>query len=148
MPERIYGLDTGGYDPKKIDSMADWELFLEYYSVTLVAWRLNHDTVRDHSRGYVSDEEYSEAMRSLEEMQYPIEYLLYTISKRNEIPVNEPAADKHIAPDREIFMKWYKFYDDHFIHEMSDDTWKEFEQKRKDGADISQYLPDGNWRGQ
>ncbi len=148
MPERIFGLDTGGYDPQKIDSMADWELFLEYYSITLVAWRLNHDTARDYSRGYISDEGYSEAAKSLEEMQYPIEYLLYTISKRNEIPVNEPAAGNHITPDRDTFMKWYTYYDNHFIHGMSDDTWKEFEQKRKEGADISQYLPDGNWHSQ
>ena len=35
MEERIYGLDTGGYDPQKVVAMADWELIfrvLLYYT--------------------------------------------------------------------------------------------------------------------
>lgn len=146
MEERIYGLDTGGYDPQKVAAMADWELFLEYYSITLVAWRMNHDTVRDYSRGYVSEDEYKSVAKELERLQYPIEYLLYTISKRNDIEVNEPTAGKHISPNREVFMRWYRFYDDYSMHKISDKAWSDFEQKRKDGADISEYLPEGDWR--
>ena len=146
MENRIYGLDTGGYDPEEIAAMADWELFLNYYSITLLAWRMNHDTCRDYTRGHVSDEAYKSVAEELESLQYPIEYLLYTISKRNGIEVNEPAAGEHIAPNREVFMKWYSFYDDHFIHKMPQSMWDEFEQKRKDGADVSEYLPIGNWR--
>ena len=146
MEERVYGLDTGGYDPQKVAAMADWELFLEYYSVTLLAWRMDHDTRRDYSRGYVSDEEYDSVAKELERLHYPIEYLLYTISKRNGIEVNEPEAGKHISPNREMFMKWYSFYDDYFMHKMSQETWNDFKQKRKDGVDISEYLPKGDWR--
>ena len=146
MEEKIYGLDTGGYEPQKVAAMADWELFLEYYSITLVAWRMNHDTCRDYSRGYVSEAEKKSVAAELERLQYPIEYLLYMISKRNSIEVNEPEAGKHITPDRDVFMKWYRYYNDHFIHKMSDQEWQDFEQKRKDGADVSKYLPEGDWR--
>ncbi len=145
MEERIYGLDTGGYDPQKIATMADWELFLEYYSITLLAWRMNHDTCRDYARGHVSNKEYDSVAKALEELQYPIEYLLYTISKHNNIEVNEPAAGEHITPNREMFMRWYGFYDNHFMHKMSQSAWNDFERKRKDGVDVSEFLPVGDW---
>lgn len=146
MDERVFGLDTGGYDPQKVATMTNWELFLEYHSVTLLAWRMNHDTNRDYSKGYVSEEEYKSVAEGLEKLQYSIEYLLYTISKRNDIEVNEPEAGKHITPNRDVFMKWYSYYDDHFMHKMSDREWYDFEQRRKDGSDISIYLPNGDWR--
>lgn len=146
MQKRIYGIDTGGYDPQDILKMADWELFLEYYSLTLLAWRISHNAYKNNSRGQISGKGYSSIANSLEEMQYAIEYLLYIISRRNGIAVNKPASGQHIKPDREAFMKWYRYYDNHFMHQMSDSTWKDFERKRKAGADVSKYLPKGNWR--
>jgi hypothetical protein len=145
MKERIYGLDTGGYDPQKIATMADWELFLEYYSITLLAWRMVHDTCKDYSKGYISEKGSNLIMEEIERLQYPIEYLLYTISKRIKIEVNEPEAGRHIVPNREMFMKWYEFHDDHFMHKMSQSAWDNFEQKCKDGADVSEFLPVGDW---
>ena len=146
MKNRIFGLDTGKYDSQKIEAMDDWELFLEYYDITYLAWRMEHNALRDYSRGYVSDEEFVSVIEAIAELQYSIEYLAYAISKRNNIEVNEPAIDKHISPNREIFMKWYNFYNDHFIYKMPQSTWNDFVQKRKDGMDVSEYLPVGNWR--
>jgi len=79
-------------------------------------------------------------------MGYTAEYLLYTIAKKIGVDVPEPEVDKHVAPDREVFMKWYEFYDNHFMHTLSDEQWLTFEAKRKAGEDVSEYLPSGNWR--
>ena len=146
MEEKIYGLYTRGYDSQKIAEMDNWELFLEYYSITYLAWHIKHTAYKDFSNDWISKEEYNSMMEELDRLQYNIEYLLYTISKRNDIEVNEPEAGKHISPNPEVFMKWYRFYADHFIHKMPDSTWKEFKRKHWDGADVSEYLPKGDWR--
>lgn len=136
---RIYGIDTGGYDKEKLDGLTEWALFLEYYSFTKVVWRLNHDLK------YVDEAERAKLQRSIDEMQYGVEYLLYYISKRLGIPVNEPEVDEHIRPNREIFMRWYSFYDNHFMHKLSDEEWNAFEAARANQEDVSRFLPVGDW---
>ncbi len=79
-------------------------------------------------------------------LQYPIDYLLYQISKRNGIEVNEPDGVNRIKPDREAFMKWYRFYDNHFMHKLTDKEFSDFERKREAGEDVTEYLPKGDWR--
>ncbi|MCL2094736.1 hypothetical protein FWH13_01315 [Candidatus Saccharibacteria bacterium] len=143
---RIYGIDAGSCDVERIKVATEWELFLEYYSITKVAWYLNHDGSRDHSRGRISDKDWDSMQDGLAEMQYDIEYLMYAIAKKIGIDVPEPEVDKHILPDREMFTKWYRFYDNHFMHTLSDGQKRAFEAKCKKGEDVSEYLPSGNWR--
>ncbi|MDR2524011.1 MAG: hypothetical protein LBC95_00505 [Candidatus Nomurabacteria bacterium] len=143
---RVYGIDPGSRDVERIENAAEWELFLEYYSVTKIAWRLNHDGSRDHSRGHISDKAWASMQKDLAELQYDIEYLLYAICKKIGIDVPDPEVDKHVSPDRETFMKWYRFYNNHFMNTLSDKEWHTFETKRKNGEDVSAYLPSGDWR--
>ena len=143
MDERIYGLDTGGYDPEMIENLADWELYLLYYGVTYDSWWINH-YLADFCRRMPKDQ-YDSYNKKYNELQYPIQYLLYVISKRNGIEVNEPAKGKTITPDRKTFMRWYSFYND-FYEKFSKSDWEEFEKKREEKADISAYLPKGDWK--
>ena len=144
--ERIFGEDTGNLDPDEIAKMSDWELFMDYYSITKIQWRLDHDSCRDFSRKRLPEKDYDDIQEQVRKLQYPVEYLLYVISKRNDIEVNEPAPGKHIRPDRKAFMTWYKFYDDHFMHTLTNEQWDEFERRREAGEDVSEFLPKGNWR--
>ncbi len=146
MKNRIYGLDPGGYDPKQVETMADWELFLNYYSVSYAAWHEGHDASRDYAHGHISDEMFESTQRHIQELRYSINYLIYTICKRNNIPVNEPQFGKTIIPDAELFMKWYRFYDAHCMHKLTDKEWAEFKRRRKLGKDVSAFLPTGDWR--
>ena len=143
---RIYGVDPGGCDIEGIKNSTEWELFLEYYSITLRVWRMNHNGSRDYSRGHMSSGVWESTQKAIAELQYDIEYLMYAISKKIDIDVPEPEVDKHVSPDRDMFMKWYVFYDKHFRKALSDEQWKEFEAKRKAGEDVSEYLPTGDWR--
>lgn len=142
---RIHGSDPGQYDPEHIKQLAEWELFLEYYGVTLIAWRISHDGQRDHSRGHLSDAAWQSMQEDLIRLSYDIDFLLYTICQRIGVQVSEPEVDKRIMPDRDAFMKWYRFYDQHFMYQLSKAEWEDFEQKRKAGEDISHYLPTGDW---
>ncbi len=142
---RILGVDPGGLDVEAIEKMPEWELFLLYYSITLQAWRLDHDSKRDYSRGHIEKSEFATMQQSVAELSYPINYLLYFISKKIGVQVPEPKVDQPIQPDREQFMKWYRFYDHHFMHEMSDEEYARFEAKRKQGEDISEFLPEDDW---
>ena len=146
MEERIYGLDPGKCNPQEVSAMTDWELFMFCHTVTSITWNLNHDIGRYWNEGCISDEEFGAVEQLIGEALYSIEYLTYTIVKRNNIEVNEPAPGKHITPNPEEFMKWYNFYKDHFENEMPQSAWDDFARKHNAGADISDYLPKGDWR--
>ncbi|MBQ3306239.1 hypothetical protein IJH02_02300 [Candidatus Saccharibacteria bacterium] len=108
---RIYGKDPGGLDVKEIEKMSERELFEIYYAITYEVWAISHHGRRDFSNGYMTEEEWKATENQLSELQYSVEYLLYIISKRINIPVNEPEVDKHIRPDKDLFMKWYNFHE-------------------------------------
>lgn len=142
---RIHGSDPGSYNPEQIKNLAEWELFLEYYSVTLMSWRLSHDGQRDHNRGQLSDGAWQSISDEIARLSYNIDFLLYVICQKIGVKVSEPEVDKRIMPDREGFMKWYRFYDWHFMHQLSESEWQDFEERRKTGKDIQCYLPTGDW---
>ena len=143
---RIYGEDMGGYGLEHMKDAEEWEMFLIYYEITLVAWRIRHDARRDYNKGYLTEEEFIGMVSTYAEMTYPIAYCVYVISKKIGIKVSEPTAGKYIETDREQFMKWYDFYKKHFVENMSRERFNEFQEKRKAGKDISEYLPKGSWR--
>ena len=142
----VYGQHNGFYDPEVIEGLEDWNLFLEYYNITQMAWRLNHTASIFLARGSSLGGEIDKMIADYNKLQYPIDYLLYQISKRNGIEVNEPDGVNRIKPDREVFMKWYRFYDNHFMHELTDQEFRDFERKREAGEDVTEYLPKGDWR--
>ncbi len=142
---RIHGSDPGSYDPKQIEDLTEWELFLEYYSVTLASWQLSHNGQRDYNRGQLSDEAWQSMLDEITRLSYDIDFLLYLICKKIGVKVSEPEVDKRIMRDRENFMKWYRFYDWHFMHQLSKSEWQDFEERRKAGKDVQRYLPAGDW---
>lgn len=142
---RIYGINPGSCNPEVVEQAESWELFLQYYGVTYIAWRMRHDSVRDYGRGYISDDSLISIGKEMSELQYNIEYLMLAICQKEGITVSEPAAGQHITPDRETFMRWYRYYDNHFMHQLSDAEWRDFEAKRERGEDITSYLPTGDW---
>ena len=142
---RIYGIDPGNLDTKRIKNAPDWKLFLVYHSLTLAASQMNSNDRRRHSHGCISDQGWKAIEKELTEIEYSIEYLLYAISKKIGIEVSEPATDKRISPNLCMFIRWHTFHYDHF-RTFSNEQLAEFNAKRKNGEDISKYLPLGNWR--
>jgi len=103
---------------------------------------MNHE--RGHGR--IDDASWKSISKDVTEFSYSAQYLLYFICKKLDIPVSEPEVDEPIRPDGEMFMKWYRFYDNHLVKGLSDDQYRAFNQARKNGEDVSQYLPTGDWR--
>ena len=131
---RIYGIDPGNLkDPEEIKSMSELDLYLMIESMGAFIWRCNHD-MADNRMEYVDLTEYN----------YAQEILVYQTT-RFGVELAEPEMGKHIEPT-ESYYAWYKFYSNHFRYTLTDEEWDAFQDARRNGEDVSQYMPAGDWR--
>ena len=79
----------------------------------------------------------------LEEEQYALEYLVYQTTKFG-VDLPKPESGKHIIPT-DSYWAWFRFYDNHFKHVLTEEQWDAFQEARSKGKDISAFMPSGNW---
>ena len=131
---RIYGIDPGCLkDPEKIKNLNEVDLYLMIDSFGGHIWRLRHEM--SHGRIEYFD---------LTEYQYALEFMVYQ-TKKFGVELEEPAIDKHITPTPS-YNAWYKFYSNHFRYTLTDEEWNAFQNAQKNNEDVSQFMPEGNWK--
>lgn len=130
---RIYGIDPGSIkDVDKVNNFSEVELYFAIDALGSYIWRCNHDM--SHGRIPTID---------LTEKRYALEYLVYQTTKFG-VELEKPAIDQHITPTPS-YNAWYSFYNNHFKHVLTDEQWKAFQQVKREGKDISEFMPTGNW---
>jgi hypothetical protein len=45
-----------------------------------------------------------------------------------------------------LLTKWFAFYNSHFKQTLTEDEFNTYMEARKNGEDVSEYLPKGDWR--
>lgn len=131
---RIYGVDKGCIiDSEEINKLDEVDLYFRINAMGGHIWRCRHEM----AHGRISQID-------LTEEEYAIEYMVYqTVKFGVELP--EPQIDKHITTTPS-YIAWFKFYDSHFKYVLSDSQLKCFQQLKKEGKDVSAFLPAGNWQ--
>lgn len=130
---KIYGIYPGSIsDVDKINNLNEVELYHSIDSMGALIWRLNHEM--SHGRIEQTD---------LTELQYGIEYMVYQTTKFG-VELDEPQIDKHITPSPS-YLKWYKFYDNHFKNVLTNEEWDAYQEAKSKGEDISCFMPTGKW---
>lgn len=130
---RIYGIDPGCIqDVEKINNLSEVDLYLTIDALGGHIWRCQHDM----SHGRIPNID-------LTEERYALEYLVYQTTKFG-VELEEPTIDQHITTTPS-YNAWYKFYNDHFKHTLTDQQWNRFQQAQQLGQDTSEFMPTGNW---
>lgn len=76
-------------------------------------------------------------------IEYNLEYLIYSTKRFGVTFDSEPSAANHIELSYTYFV-WFKFWNNHFSS-MTSDLRKSFEQDIKNGENLSKYMPTTYW---
>lgn len=129
---RIYGIDPGFLDNKdQIDTLSEADLYFAIESLSRIIASTLHNVNNDN-------------IPNLIEKQYAIEYCAYQ-TKKFGVELAEPEFGKHIL-STPSYEAWYNFYDNHFKRELTDEEYSEYQTMKKQGKDVSKYMPKGNWK--
>jgi len=131
---KIYGIYPGSIkDVEKINELDEINLYFMIDALGGHIWRCRHDM----SHGRIPEFD-------LTEEQYALEYMVYQ-TKKFGVELEEPEIDKHIIATPS-YRAWFNFYDNHFKNVLNNEQWNTFQQKQINGEDVSEYLPNGNWK--
>ncbi len=131
---RIYGIDPGYIkDVELFKNMGEIELYFNIAAIGGHIWRCRHDM----SHGRIPEID-------LTEEQYAFEYMVYQTT-RFGVEFPEPEIDKHITATPS-YNAWYTFYNTHFNHTLTEEQWNSFQKAKKEGKDVSMFMPKGNWQ--
>jgi len=128
---RIYGMDPGFLDNKdEIDQLSEVDLYFVIDDIS----RIINSTINST---------YGNKINLIEE-QYAIEYCAYQTTKFG-VELDKPELGKHIL-STPSYEAWYSFYDNHFNNKLTDAELSEYQINKKQGNDVSNYMPKGNWK--
>lgn len=131
---KIHGIYPGSIkDVDVINNMGELDL---YFNIDAIGAHISY-CMRQIRRGRIEK-------LDLTEVQYAIEYMVYQTT-RFGVEIPEPQIDEHIVATPS-YRAWFKFYDDHFKKVLTEEQWNAFQNKRKLGEDVSEYMPKGNWQ--
>lgn len=132
---RIYGIDMGHLaDAEEVRASSEVDFWLNIDSIGHYIWWVKHQA--GHGR--------IEKVDTTEE-QYAYEFIVYEACKKLGFEVSTPEVDKHVRPSAD-YQKWYEFNRKHFKETLTNAEWDEFQKARDLKADISRFLPTGDWR--
>ena len=132
--EKIYGIYPGSIiDPDDIDNLDEVDLYLKIDAVQEnIFWKYSMSSAAHIDINSTED-------------KYALEYLIYKTKKfGTKIPA--PKAGRHIQLTEE-YLSWYKYYENHFKNNLSENEWNEFLRRKYCDEDVSEFLPSGKWKG-
>lgn len=131
---RIYGIDKGSInDVKEINNLNETDLFFNIDAMGGHIWRCKHEM----SHGRIPQIDLTEEL-------YAIEYMVYQ-TKKFGVELDEPQIDQHIIPTPS-YLAWFRFYDNHFKKNLTNEQWNVFQKAQREGKDVSAFMPTGNWQ--
>lgn len=142
----VYGLDHALWDPTKIATATDFELFLEY---AIILYMKSHKMrIRDTMHRKVA-ELMGKFPKGNERKSLALteDYLIYHICQRNHIPTSYPAVHRLSlsATSQDTLVSWYQFYDDYLNSQFPSLAREQLYEQYLHGEDISKYAPPASW---
>lgn len=139
MEEKIYGLYPAGLDEKLIANATEYDIWAYIYQLGGQLFWLRHEWADGRL-----DAQYEDVKKEEEILQYRIEYIVYSLKRFGVKFDAEPKAGEHIKKNNESYWKWYNHWSNHW-EKMPKDKYDEFCKLKKEGKDISEYLPKTKW---
>ncbi len=129
---RIMGIDLGSIqNPEEVSQYSEVDLYLMIDALS------HHIADCTHTaQGPINPSD-------LIEDQYAYAYLIYQ-TRRFGVEFSEPKEGLPMVPTPS-YKAWFQFYNHHFKEELTTVEWQEFQRRRKNGEDVSMFLPKGDW---
>ena len=134
--EKIWGLYNTFENPEiveKLDEIDIWKTIDDLGGA--IFWALH-----DSGKPWAADV----SMDQLIEVQYNLEYLVYSTKRFGVEFGREPSATEHVERSKSYDV-WFRFWHSHF-QTMSPELYKQFVDDKCAGNDISKYMPKGSWK--
>lgn len=137
-----------GYEPKDFDCVSKHQIFGEFMGPLQFEENLKLDEINTFWLIYFYSQKLMENKGLVSENTtlldgYALEYLMYKTKDFGvEIPDAKPG--EHILPN-DSFKSWYEYYSNWFLIVLTKRELSEFFDKRNNGEDVSQYLPEEKW---
>lgn len=133
--EKQFGKYDGGIlkDPSCVTTCTEQDLYFYINSFGGMIWRLNHDMA--HGR--------IEKTIDLMPYQYALEYCVMH-TPRFGVKIDEPKEGEHVIAS-DSYWAWYRWWDEYFQRTLTNEEYDEYLRKVKNGEDISQFHPSGDW---
>lgn len=128
----------GQYDVKDLNyvkNCTEQDLYFNIHSLDEVILFLKHKMLD------VGNEENEELIAKL---QYEFEYCVMQ-TKRFGVEIEEPKEAEHVKATAS-YWAWYLWWNEYFQRTLTPEQWEEYQNKRKNGEDVTQYRPKGDWR--
>lgn len=134
--KKQFGKYDGGIlkDPSCIATCKEQELYFYINSLGGIIWRLKHD---------MADGRIKENL-DLMPYQYAIEYCIMH-TPRFGVKINEPEEGAHVKAT-DSYWAWFRWWDEYFQRTLTDEEYKDYQQRLNNGEDISKFRPTGDWR--
>lgn len=134
--KKQFGKYDGGIlkDPSYVATCKEQELYFYINSLGGIIWRLRHD---------MADGRIKENL-DLMPYQYAIEYCIMH-TPRFGVKINEPEEGEHVKAT-DSYWAWFRWWDEYFQRTLTDEEYKDYQQRLNNGEDISKFHPTGDWR--
>lgn len=121
----------------EVDSMSESMLYFLVDSIGGFSWRMRHD----HAHGRISDED----MKSIEEDLKKLHVKqVRAIKNLTKFGIAKPLMDDGNPTDE--YRAWYRWWNHWHHNVLTDEQWRELNDKMSAKEDISSYRPNGDWR--
>ena len=131
--EKIYGVYPGSLsNVERINNIDEIDLYLKIDGLT----KYILDTHKKISHGELPD-------LNISEDTYALEYMIYQTT-RFGVAIPAPEEGKHV-PVTASYIDWFTYYTKHFHDNMDDETFKQFLDDKRQGKDVTSYLPEKTW---
>ena len=139
MEEKIYGLYPAGLNKEVVCNMAEWDVWAYINQTGGQLFWLRHEWADGRL-----DAPYESVKKEEQMLQYRIEFLVYSLKRFGVEFEAEPMAGEHIKTNQDSYWKRFEHWQNHW-EKMPKEQYDEFCKIKRQGGDISAYLPKTKW---
>lgn len=126
----VYGLDPADCDYARIMKLNDFELFLEYTTLTTML---------------APGSKMAKNLSAFPKIEMDLDFVTHRICQRNQIKTLPPSRKHRLEVDANEFYKWIDFYG-RGVNQYDNRTLATLMSAYTNGDDVSEYAPKGDWR--
>lgn len=134
--EKIWGVYNTFENPEILETLSEIDLYKSIYDISGAIFWSEHDAGKPWA--------YKPSKEELTNAQYNLEFLIYQTKKFGVKFSSEPSASEHVG-ESESYNAWFRFWNNHF-ESMKPDVYNQFVDDKKNGKDISKYMPKSTWQ--
>ena len=139
---RIHGLDPGNIEnPEIIKNLDEIDLFFKIKELADKLEQIEKANNRNRLKNPISFRK--KYYIDPTEDKYAYNFLIAQTEKFGVKVDKSPESNNLITP---MFWDWFKFYNTHFFKTLTEEELTEFLDRKKNGQDVTKYMPQGTWQ--